>query len=68
MRESKFTWGAGDFSVSKCLSCKHWATGATCIAFPKGIPADILSNDHDHSNPYDGDGGVRYEAKQIRKL
>ena len=32
----------------------------TCEAFPKGIPDAILNNEHDHRQPYEGDGGITY--------
>ena len=35
-----------------------------CDAFADGIPVPIQANKHDHSKPYPGDHGIRYE--QIR--
>ena len=31
--------------------------------FPTFIPPDILSGDFDHTKPYPGDNGIRYEPK-----
>lgn len=51
---------------SQCVYCtrKH-TTGATCDAFPGGIPNEILHNDVSHRLPFPGDGGLvfdQYEA------
>ena len=56
----------------KMERCKHlqgvkWmgATESTeewvCAAFPKGIPAAILRGEVDHTQPYPGDNGIRFE-------
>ena len=45
-----------------CLGCQHFDRDRddklTCSAFPDGIPAAILNNQHDHRTPYRGDGGI----------
>lgn len=33
----------------------------TCKAFPGGIPADIISGKIEHTRPYSGDKGIRFE-------
>lgn len=32
-----------------------------CAAFPDGIPEAIITGEVDHSKPYPGDNGFRYE-------
>lgn len=51
--------------LPQCFRCRHLHGGAAyqCDAFPDGIPEPILTNEHDHRQPYDGDHGVRFEAK-----
>jgi hypothetical protein len=44
-----------------CASCKHLHHDYSCTAFPEGIPAEILRNEHDHRQPFPGDDGVRFE-------
>jgi hypothetical protein len=64
---------------TQCLSCVHWVSpldrtdadsdGAqptqTCAAFPlpEGIPDVIWSNQADHRQPYPGDHGVQWTAR-----
>lgn len=59
----RFGWQAGDrLRVSQCVFCRHAHTsGPTCDAFPKGIPDEILRNEHDHRQPFIGDHGIRFE-------
>jgi hypothetical protein len=53
--------------IPQCFGCQRMADAAgrrpgeyRCEAFPSGIPAEILLNQHDHREPYPGDGGIRY--------
>jgi len=50
-----------------CLDCKHfhkeWTTPRTCGAFPKGIPAKIYFESADHTKPFRGDKGIRFEGQ-----
>jgi hypothetical protein len=56
-----FVWQPGDLILSQCVSCRHkHAGGATCDAFPQGVPDAILRNQHDHCQPYPNDRGVRW--------
>jgi len=32
-----------------------------CKAFPNDIPGKILTGEHDHTEPYEGDGGIQFE-------
>ena len=63
----RLTWHAGEIAISQCARCRHkWGGRAACAAFPNGIPEAILGGDHDHTQPYPGDNGIRFEpiAKQ----
>ena len=34
-----------------CLNCKHANASDNCVAFPKGIPIEILRGDNQHETP-----------------
>ena len=56
----------GNLTVSQCTFCTHRSPDATkCKAFPSGIPTELLYNDHDHTLPYEGDNGIRYQAVEL---
>jgi hypothetical protein len=53
-----------------CLGCRRlrWLLDReplreTCAAYPRGIPAAIVANEADHREPYEGDGGLRFEPE-----
>ena len=46
----------------KCTFCKHYNVGMSCIAFPNGIPEEILSGENDHTQPLPGqDNDIVFE-------
>src|SRR5665811_781439 len=51
--------------VPQCFFCKHYMKpknkSYTCEAFEGYIPAEILSNEFDHTKSYKGDHGLRYD-------
>jgi hypothetical protein len=52
--------------ISQCVHCAHKQPGgATCAAFPQGIPRPILENRHDHSLPYPGDHNIRFTPRTL---
>lgn len=46
-----------------CATCKHRSKvfAGICLAFPDGIPSEILSGENDHKKPFKGDHGIQYE-------
>ena len=47
-----------------CIKCKHRRPalrGFICKAFPKKIPDEIMFGGFDHTKPYPGDNGIRFE-------
>lgn len=48
----------------QCESCAHFREGLQCAAFGGPIPSPILRGDHDHTQPFPGDRGIRFEALQ----
>jgi len=47
-----------------CNRCIHVSEdGQSCKAFPKGIPALILSGKIDHHDAVPGDHGIQFEAR-----
>jgi len=41
--------------------------GPVCRAFPNGIPDDIWLGKNDHTKPYPGDNGIRFERAKPPK-
>ena len=48
-----------------CLGCEHFNTldndKLSCKAYPDGIPKEIITSEHDHTKPFKGDNGIRFE-------
>jgi len=68
MAPVKFTivGNPGDLTVSQCTFCAHRSPdGTKCKAYPAGIPVEILFNEHDHTLPFVGDNGIRYQAVEL---
>lgn len=47
---------------SQCIRCVNMMDDGTCIAFPDGIPQQILSGHVDHSKSYPGDNGITFRS------
>jgi len=65
VKDLKFvTTTLNEFITPICNMCKNMRLqepGATCNAFPNGIPDAILDNEADHRLPFEGDRGIRFE-------
>jgi hypothetical protein len=44
-----------------CMECSNYNTGKSCRAFPDGIPREIWLGKNNHTKPYKGDHGIRFE-------
>ena len=48
-------------ATAQCMQCIFKMAGKpACVAFPRGIPADIITGTFDHNQPHEGDGGIRF--------
>lgn len=67
-RLERFGWEEGDTTAitpPQCSVCANLIDPELwqCRAFPDGIPAAILTGAFDHTKPYLGDHGVRFEPE-----
>lgn len=51
-----------------CMDCEYRDKDmpTLCLAYPKGIPKEILVNEVDHTKPYQGDHGIQFKKKAAR--
>ncbi|SFN02144.1 hypothetical protein [Nitrosomonas communis] len=60
--------GAADIRIvtSPCATYIHRSQKASgyCLAFPEGIPKEILSGKNDHRKPFAGDHDIQYESSK----
>lgn len=62
----KIVGDPAELRVSQCTFCAHRSPdGTRCKAYPRGIPVEILFNEHDHRQPFHGDNGIRYQPIQL---
>jgi hypothetical protein len=45
----------------QCATCRRWTQNMQCEAFPDLIPEAIRTGEFDHTQPFDGDGGLRFD-------
>lgn len=52
-------------ALMNCMFCKHFDLSEKeynkCLAFPDGIPEEIMIGKFDHRKKYKGDNGIRFE-------
>lgn len=60
----KFIWEkSSDLIIAQCNDCVHYQGDGKCKAYPRRIPDAIFTNDHDHTEPYRNDNGIRFKEK-----
>lgn len=59
-------------SLSRCMRCARYSVDVldnnACDAYPDGIPEAIITGEHDHTQPYPGDNGIRWEPAQEESI
>ena len=57
-------WWEGKYLPS-CFDCAHFRGAEKgkirCLAFPDGIPRELMKRGVIHNSPYPGDHGIRFE-------
>ncbi len=55
---------------ARCAECLHLVdlVEGLCLAFPEGIPKDLMQDRILHDQPYPGDHGIRYERAPESQL
>jgi hypothetical protein len=47
-----------------CLNLRETPNTFVCLAFPNGIPVDIIVGGNPHTDYVPGDGGIRFEQRK----
>lgn len=50
-----------------CMGCKHFFDSDDmlhCVAFPDGIPPEIIRSQFDHHFPHPRDNGIQFAPKE----
>ena len=47
--------------IRKCRECIFYISNKKCSVYSNGIPEKIWDGEHDHTEPYEGDGGIQFE-------
>ena len=55
------------YNIPVCNNCIHHIADDKCDAF-ENIPDEILNGQNDHSEPFPGDKGIRFEPTETAKL
>ena len=53
--------------IIDCLKCKYLKEKMKCLAFPDGIPNDIISGKVSHKKPHKNDNGIQFEENKTLK-
>jgi hypothetical protein len=62
--QNRFAWGGDGIVVPACNTCANLLPSiSSCKAF-RLIPREMLIGNNDHTKPYPGDHGIRYEEKK----
>ncbi len=54
---------------NQCPNCANYVgvigrARGICLAYPKGIPVAIWVDGQDHTKPFSGDHGIRFEKRK----
>lgn len=58
-----------DFEIldaSSCNTCANRISPSRCLAFNE-IPMGFILGDNNHTNPFEGDGGIRYIPSNVKE-
>lgn len=55
---------------NQCILCKNYLGFRSCFAYPddNSIPIEIYTGEHDHTEPFPKDQGIRFEPLDGEEL